>query len=128
VDLEEFIEQTLVQIQSGIKKAQEQTRIEGRHPREADRINPRVMDRADHAPKGKYYTSQVGSHLVQFVDFDVAVTADRASGSSGGGSLRIAGIGVGAELESSDRDMTVSRIRFQVPIIFPRADDEEQLN
>ena len=53
MDLEQFVETTLRQIISGVKKAQEATRIPGKHASEADVINPSAMYSADPAPKGK---------------------------------------------------------------------------
>jgi DNA topoisomerase VI subunit B len=77
------------------------------------------MERADHAPKGKYYTTQLGE-LVQMIKFDVAVTTERSSDAKAGGGIRVAGIGFGGDLAASDKDTSLSRVSFEVPVTFPR--------
>lgn len=124
MNLEEFVETSLKQIIAGVRKAQAATRLSGKHPPEADVINPAVMYGADPAPKGKYFAT-VGRNLVHFVDFDVAVTTDSATEAKGGLSLKVAGIGLGGGGSASDRDTVVSRIKFQVPIVLPQSTDTE---
>lgn len=124
MNLEEFIETSLKQIIGGVKKAQEATRLPGKHPSEADVINPAVMYGADSAHKGKYFAT-VGRNLVHFVDFDVAVTTDSATEAKGGLSIKVVGIGVGGGGSTSDRDTVVSRIKFQVPIMLPQSVNTE---
>jgi hypothetical protein len=124
MNLEEFIETSLKQIIGGVKKAQEATRLPGKHPSEANVINPAVMYGADSAPKGKYFAT-VGRNLVHFVDFDVAVTTDSATEAKGGLSIKVVGIGVGGGGSTSDRDTVVSRIKFQVPIMLPQSVNTE---
>jgi hypothetical protein len=124
MNLEDFVDTSLRQIIAGVKKAQEATRLPGKHPSEADVVNPPVMYGADPAPKGKYFAT-VGRNLVHFVDFDVAVTTDSTSEAKGGLSLRVAGIGIGGGGGVSDRDSIVSRIKFQVPIVLPQSINED---
>jgi len=124
MNLEEFVETSLKQIISGVRKAQEATRIEGKHVSEADVINPHLMYSADHAPKGKYYATNE-RNLIHFVDFDVAVTTDSTADAKGGLSLKVAGIGVEGGGGTTERDSVVSRIKFQVPIVLPRSSDAE---
>jgi hypothetical protein len=124
MNLEEFVETSLKQIIAGVKKAQESTRLPGKHVTESDIVNPGVMYDADHAPKGKYFAT-IDRKVVHFVDFDVAVTTDSATETQGGLSLKIAGIGAGGGGGSSDRDTVVSRIKFQVPVVFPQAADSK---
>lgn len=122
MNLEEFVESSLRQIISGVRKAQEATRLPGKHPTEADVVNPAVMYGADPAPKGKYFAT-IGRNLVHFVDFDVAVTTDSMSEAKGNLSLKVAGIGIGGGGGVSDQDSVVSRIKFQVPIVLPQSAD-----
>lgn len=122
MDLAEFVEMSLVQIINGVSRAQKATRLSGRDISEADIINPAIMDRAENAPKGKYYIT-IYNNLVLFVDFDVAVTTESTLGASGGGRIRVLGVGVGAEGSTQSKDVTASRIKFQVPISLPRSAD-----
>lgn len=124
MNLEEFVETSLKQVISGVKRAQEATKLPGKHALEADVINPTIMYSADNAPKDKYFATR-DKNLVHFVDFDVAVTTDSTTEAKGGGALKIAGIGVEGGGGAVDRDSTVSRIKFQVPIVLPRSIDEE---
>ncbi len=124
MNLEDFVDTSLRQIIAGVKKAQKATRLPGKHPSEADVINPVVMYGADPAPKGKYFAT-VDRNLVHFVDFDVAVTTDSTSEVKGGLSLRVAGIGFGGGGGVSDKDSVVSRIKFQVPILLPQSINED---
>ena len=124
MNLEEFVEMSLRQIIAGVKKAQIATRLPGKHPTEADVINPAVMYGADPAPKGKFFAT-VGRNLVHFVDFDVAVTTDSTAEAKAGLSLKVVGIGIGSGGGVSERDSVVSRIKFQVPIVLPQSADEK---
>jgi hypothetical protein len=123
MDLSEFVEMSLIQIIEGVNRAQKATRLAGRHASEADVVNPAIMYSADGAPKGKYFAT-IERNLVHFVDFDVAVTTESTLGTSGGGKIRVLGIGVGAEGSTQSKDLTASRIKFQVPISLPRSVDE----
>jgi len=124
MNLEDFVDSSLRQIISGVKKAQEATRLPGKHPTEADVVNPAVMYNADPAPKGKYFAT-VGRNIVHFVDFDVAVTTDSTSEAKADLSLKVVGIGIGGGGGVSDTDSVVSRIKFQVPIVLPQSADKE---
>jgi hypothetical protein len=118
--LEEFIEESLKQIICGVKKAQDATRLADKHPQEAALVNPGdIMYSADSAPKGKYFAT-VGRDIVHFVDFDVAVTTDYKDEAKGGIGLKVFGIGIEGGGAIVEGGATVSRIKFQVPIILPR--------
>ncbi|MBU2590579.1 MAG: hypothetical protein ABIJ24_03490 [Nitrospinota bacterium] len=124
MNLDEFIETSLKQIIDGVKNAQVATKLPGKHPTKTDVINPAVMYGADSAPKGKYFAT-TSRNLVHFVDFDVAVTTDSASETKGSLSIKVAGFGVGGGGGAKDRDIVVSRIKFQVPIMLPQSSDQE---
>ena len=119
MNLEEFIKVSLEQIVSGVSRAQDNTKIDSKNPAKANLINPKVMNNADSAPKGKYFTTQE-RNLVHFVDFDVAVSAENQIGGEGGFKLSVAGItDVKMGGSGSSSESVVSRIKFQVPIQFP---------
>lgn len=107
MDLKDFISETLIQIQEGVQNAIDH-RIST--PGSAGVINPR----ARHLTVEK---------LLRPVEFDVAVTV--SSNSSGGGKAGIkvfSAIEVGAQGAQSSEHSTVSRIKFQIPIIAPVTD------
>jgi len=119
MNLEEFIKVSLEQIVSGVSRAQDNTKIDSKNPAKTNLINPKVMNNADSAPKGKYFTTQE-RNLVHFVDFDVAVSAENQIGGEGGFKLSVAGItDVKMGGSGSSSESVVSRIKFQVPIQFP---------
>ena len=122
MDLKDFVEQTLVQIIEGVQAAQDKTRLTHGYVDQRDVVNPRLMERADNAPKGKYYMTQLGE-VAQMVKFDVAITTDRSSEAKAGAGIRIAGVGFGGDVSGVDRDSTVSRISFEVPLAFPRSEN-----
>jgi hypothetical protein len=123
MDIAEFVEATLCQIIDGVSRAQKATRLAGKHVSEADIINPPVMYSGDSAPKGKYYATQA-RNLVHFVQFDVAVTTEATDAVSGGGKIRVLGIGAGAEGSMSSKETVASRVKFEVPIALPRSKDD----
>ena len=124
MNLEEFIETSLKEIIGGVKKAQKATLLPGKHPSDADAVNPSVMYFADSAPMSKYFAT-IDRNLVHFVDFDIAVTTDSTTEAKGNLSIKVAGIGVAGGGGAADRDTIVSRIKFQVPIILSRSMDGE---
>lgn len=123
MDIAEFVEAVLRQIIDGVSRAQDSTRLPGKHVSEADIINPAIMYSADGAPKGKYYATQ-GRNLVHFVEFDIAVTTEATDAVSGGGKIRVLGIGAGAEGSIASKETIASRVKFEVPITLPRSSDD----
>ena len=114
MELDKFIETTLTQIIRGVGAAHDETSnlVSGS-------VNPKVMNQADGAPKGKNYITQ-SLDLVQMVDFDVAVTVSSDSNQKGGAGIKIAGLGgFSGDLEKASSSSQVSRLKFQVPITLP---------
>lgn len=57
------------------------------------------------------------NELTRTVEFDIAVTTESYSGTSGGGGIKVLQfIEAGAKAEVSDKNSTVSRIKFGVQI------------
>lgn len=119
MNLAEFVEASLTQIITGVRRAQDTTRLVSKSPSEADLINPSIMYAADSAPKGKHFATQ-SRNLVHFVSFDVAVTTDSSSDAKGGISIKVAGIGLDASGGGTTKDTVVSHIKFEVPITYPQ--------
>lgn len=65
------------------------------------------------------------SQAPKLIEFDIAVAA-RSTGVAGGG-LKVAvfGIGANAEGKQESESVTVSRIRFSVPMAFKRTQESE---
>jgi hypothetical protein len=114
MDLKEFTRQTLVQIIEGVAAAKVETR-----EREFDLVNPKANEFSAGRSEGKYLSTENGKPILM-VKFDVAITTDRSSEAKAGAGIRIAGIGFGGDMSGSDRDTSVSRVSFEVPLVFPR--------
>lgn len=102
MELQAFIKTTLLEIMGGIRDAQkewsETTDNNGV-------INP-AWDKAseDHT---------------KTVNFDVAVTAETSAQTDAGAGIKVWGVGLGGSVSDTDRNSSVSRIQFEVPIIPP---------
>ena len=109
MELHEFVRETLAQIVRGVSDAQAATSKYGAE------IAP---------PKSRMYgnTREVlytDEGVIEAVAFDVAVTVATGTASKGGVGVFVAPIALGARGESNEQDMTVSRIRFSVPLTLP---------
>jgi hypothetical protein len=108
MDLKTFVSMSLQQIIEGVKDAQ--SKEGGEHinaEQQAKQIGGNVILAGEYG-------------LFTRVDFDVAVSAE--SKGRGGGSLKVLGVGVGAEGEASRGSL--SRTVFSVPVRIPYGDQE----
>src|ERR1700687_5749624 len=109
MDLREFVKETLAEIASGVKDAQDQSQESGAG------VNPAGIA-VDASPDG--YLGQLPSGETVFViDFDVAVTvSDSAQGGAGAKVqvLEMLSANVGGSLGASSQ--STSRIKFKVPL------------
>jgi hypothetical protein len=55
------------------------------------------------------------------IDFDVAVTVESADCSDAGARIAVMGVGVGGKLEATNKNSSVSRVKFSLPVILPSA-------
>lgn len=111
MELRQFVSDALVEIFEGVKDAKKKLSDEGG-------INPAPMgNAADYA--GTTGFMACGRKIATFVDFDVAVTAAEGTGTKGGIGVFAGVVGLGSQGQSSESNSKVSRIRFQVPVLFP---------
>ncbi|MHC4404562.1 MAG: hypothetical protein ACYTG0_33320 [Planctomycetota bacterium] len=109
MQLAEFIEESLVQMIQGVKKAQDKTR-------DTD---------AEIAPAGlaKFADDQTqimfkpGQGLVNMVEYDVAVTTGEKTSAQGGIGIVMAVLGVGAQAKMEDSSSAIHRIKFSIPVV-----------
>ncbi len=100
MDLETFIAETLRQIVKGVKTAQEHEDCKG------GQINP--------------YLDRERSISIKQIEFDVALTVTEGTEKQGKGNLGIASVfGVGGQASSTSANSSVSRIKFEVPVVLP---------
>lgn len=110
MELKDFIAQTLIQIQQGVKEAIDKTKS---NSTQRGYINP-------------VWQGAVSDTDIQKVKFDVAVTvADKTSGGGNAG-IKVAGIvDLGGGKTASTESSSISRVQFEVPIITPHSDPTE---
>jgi hypothetical protein len=104
MNLQDFVTTTLKQVIQGVQTAQKELGGEGRRY-----VNP--------AGRGMVAGRSQDGTPIQDVEFDVAVTVGEETGLSGG--ISVVGLGLGVRGGSKDTNMSVSRIKFVVPVAFP---------
>jgi hypothetical protein len=116
VELREFVKQTLLDILKGVTDVQADPSI-------GKNVAPWGIGGAKHP--GKAVATTPSGPLIS-VAFDVAVTAESTDSARGGAGFKVAvmGIGasVGAEADAAARNVAVTRIQFEVPLLLPAAD------
>ncbi|MBK8816675.1 MAG: hypothetical protein IPN42_14745 [Methylococcaceae bacterium] len=111
MNLDEFVKEVLTKIVAGIREAQ------------ANDGGAFIVPAGDggHAYANHSRVSSNGKLKSTIVDFDIALTVEDSSKTSGGGGLKVAGIGANLEGESSSKDTKISRIQFGIPILLPES-------
>jgi hypothetical protein len=111
VDLKDFVRETLVQIATGVKDAQDDVRRLG------GVVNPAANSPA---PGNGYFTSLQDGHHVFLVDFDVAITASENTATNAGVKLSVATLlNLGAGGQSGNAIAATNRLSFKVPLAYP---------
>ena len=112
MNLKEFVSESLIEIIEGVKDAQSKTGQSG------GEVNPSPQgSSSDFTKQGLFIAGnrKIGSH----VEFDVAVTVSEGSGAKGGIGIFSGALNIGASGQTSKTDVSLSRIKFQVPIVLP---------
>ncbi len=101
MELKDFVKQTLLEIIQDVKEAK------------AEAGKQDVYD--------DYIVSPSKSMAERFpIEFDVAVTTAEEEGQEGGAGIKVIGLfKVGGELSSNSATTQTSRIKFQVPVVYP---------
>jgi hypothetical protein len=105
MDLKDFIRETLLQIQRGIGEAQ--TELYGKY-------------QGVIAPLFKPIENLTDADM-EWVEFDVAITVTEGAEKDIGGKLNIAAMSLGGSGKKSHESESVSRVKFRVPIVSPKA-------
>jgi len=115
--LKDFITETLKEIIDGVKGAQQ-------HAAEAGgAINPTGLlyfEGSSQAIQHKK-TSRIG----QDIEFDIEVAAVEEEKTKGGAGIFIGSIGLGLQGQSGAENRSVNRIKFKIPVIFPKMEYKE---
>jgi hypothetical protein len=123
VELKDFVKETLSQISAGVAEAMDEVRENG------GCVNPAAFAKVK-VPEPSHFGAYEKGKNIFLVDFDVAVTATKESGTNAGAKLTVANfLSLGARGESSQNNVTVNRIAFKVPLVLPvDPESEAQMN
>jgi len=107
MELNAFIRETLAQIVSGVREAQEATQQHGAN------INPTDI-----------YFQRDGQHnaygaMPQDVHFDVGLTNTETGGVQGGIGVFLGAFKMGTEGKADTQTSAVTRVQFTVPVVLP---------
>jgi hypothetical protein len=108
--LDDFVSETLKQIIKGVVSAQEFGNTQNA------KVNP-ITARFNSATEGRTYCQETGVPL-QGVTFDVAVTVAEEHTSAGEGGS-VGSISVSPAGSNSTQNSSISRIKFEVPVLLP---------
>ena len=110
IGFDDFIQQALISIISGVRKAQEGNQTDAI-------ISPgQLVNNADRLGVN-------GKGLVQDVSFDVAVTVDKSTKTSGKIGVLFGILSLGSEGQSKAGETQVNRLKFSVPLLLPCGDE-----
>jgi hypothetical protein len=114
VSLKDYIKSTLTQI----IEATEEFNNDRDHDASKGQISKQfVSDKASAGAMKSGFIIDYDNKVTMLVDFDVATTVEENDKTSGGGSVKVMGIGGGIEGESTSRNNSESRIKFKIPLI-----------
>lgn len=110
--MQQFVEETIKAVMLGIKASQ-------RHASEA---GGKVV------PSNMFYHEVPGliwdkDHmLVDRIEFDVAVTVSEGDSLEGNAGIKVWGLGAGVKGKEDNKNETVSKVKFNVPVVYPKQD------
>ncbi len=109
--LETFVSETIKQIVNGVVESQQSSQ-------DTDAIicPERTLTSL---PNSEILKTEKSGNLVQMIDFDIAVTTTEGKGTSGGVGVFVGPITLGSKGKSESSNVSVNRIKFSVPIVFP---------
>lgn len=117
MDLKDFITSTLTQIVRAVEET-----------------NTALVDsqavvspKGGYLPDGRHQAFIQGNYapFTEVVEFDVAVTAREGSENKGGAAVSIVSISLGTMRSKEQEDISVSRIKFKIPLLLPQYAGDE---
>ncbi len=96
MDIKTFVSESLTQIIQGIENAQQEN---GNSV-----VNP--------------VRRKISDETMQDIDFDIAVTVEKETGTKGGIAVLAGAFTLGSQGQSKASDITASRIKFSIPVDF----------
>ncbi len=115
--LQDFISETLKEIFAGLKVAQDHVAKIG------GAINPTdlIYLNGSLAKVQHKKTSRIG----QEIDFDLEVCESKEKSGEGKAGVEIHVLSFGGKIKTATQDRSVSRLKFKIPVIFPKGEYKE---
>ncbi|TGD70331.1 hypothetical protein E4634_21170 [Mangrovimicrobium sediminis] len=117
MNLKQFVSESLVEIIEGITDAQ------ARIASEDAQVVPNVSNLFTKSQSGGTNLAlgwDSNGNLIHILEFDVAVTATEGTETKGGIGVVAGMFAVGSQGRSEEMSQSISRLKFRVPISFPR--------
>lgn len=114
MELKDFVRESLLQIIAGVSEAQDELEDTNAETNPRDVIFPKsnllpyIHDKATG-----------GSKAVDFVEFDVAVTAQEGTQTKGGIGVVMGIVGIGSQGKSEQKNEQHSRLKFKILVALP---------
>lgn len=108
MDIKEFTKETITQIVSAVREANEQINDFG------------ALIPTDYFQGSKAITSfKDGEKNIIDIEFDVAVSAVESANVGGGAGIKVAAFNIGLGTNSQNENSTLSRVKFTLPLVLP---------
>jgi hypothetical protein len=110
--LGDFVTETIMQIADGVKNAQEKTKDAG------CLVCPKkYTNNVQNTIKGYY------GEYISLIDFTVVLQNTTDSENKAGVGVWLGGVAIGAKGENANRELTVTTVKFSVPVQLPFVED-----
>ena len=113
MELKQFISQALTAIVEGVAEAQNSTKEHGAF------INPGGLTRTTRAISDDAIWDNTTNNFARLVSFDVAVTVEEGTKTSGKIGVAVGLLNLGTGGASENKQLAVSRIQFAIPVLLP---------
>ena len=113
MELKQFISQALTSIVEGVVEAQKQTGDQGAF------VNPGGLMRTTKSISDNAIWDNRTNNFARLVDFDIAVTVEEGTKTNAKIGVVAGLLNLGAGGASENKELAVSRIRFEVPVLLP---------
>jgi hypothetical protein len=115
MNLDEFITATMTQIIKGIKNSQKVAKDNGAKISSA---SLKIVGAAGGG--GIVYYDKSSGEIVQYVEFDIAVTTKEGDKEKGGVGVFVGSFGIGAQAQIENEKSSLNRIKFSIPLYLPK--------
>ncbi|MBU1138835.1 MAG: hypothetical protein KKA76_07655 [Proteobacteria bacterium] len=117
MDLKEFVSESIIEIIEGIIDAQ--SRISSEDAQVAPEMSKLYLN-SQAGGASLALGKDKNNNLVHTLEFDVAVTANEGTETKGGIGVVAGVFALGSQGKSESNNQSISRLKFRVPVSFPR--------